>query len=516
MPNKTPKQAIETIGVIDIGTNSVRLQIAEVYDDGQTEVMEKAWLPVRLGQDTFVKRQLSRRSMNAAISVLRGYQEMLDTYQVDHIRAVATSAVREANNADAFLDRIFMSTGLDVEIIEPTEEIRLTVSAVRDSLGAKELGRGYAVVTDIGGGSALLALLQHGQIIASGSYALGSIRLQESLDTSGESPQRAADMLRQQIASVVRALSQTMKTAKARKFIAVGGDARFAAHQLGRPGSNEHTFHIDRQEFLDLVERLENHSPEELAREFKMPFSDAETLVPALLVYEAVLNATAAKELTVSDVSMRDGLMRDLALQAVGKRDTEEITGAVRSAMTVVEKYQCDEAHAKHVADLAVRLFDELQDEHHLQPRQRLLLQVAALLHEVGGFISGRAHHKHSHYIISNTELFGLRAGEKDLVANIARYHRRSIPKPSHMPYMTLPREQRVIVSKLAAILRIADALERGHTQQVKDFRVEHHEDEIVIFVKGVTDLALERRALETKADLFEDIFGLTVRLEEV
>jgi exopolyphosphatase/guanosine-5'-triphosphate,3'-diphosphate pyrophosphatase len=511
-----PKQPLETVGVIDIGTNSVRAVVAEVFPGEDINVLERASLPVRLGQDTFVKGQLSRRAMNEAIVVLRRYREMLDAYHVDHVRAVATSAVREASNADAFVDRVFVSAGLDVEIIEPGEEIRLTVSAVRESLGAKGLGKGHALVADVGGGSALLALLQGGETVSAGSYALGSIRLQESLDTAGETPKRAADMLRHQIGSVVATMGKLLPLKKVRTLIVLGGDARFAAQHVSYSDRQENAHEISAEDFEAFVADCVKFNPDELARKYKLDLSTAETVTPALLVYQSVLHATAAKKLIVSDVSMRDGLVLDLARGASGQGDAEEASSAVRSAIMTVEKFHGDLQHAKHVAQLSLRLFDELQNEHRLPPRCRLLLHIAALLHEVGGFVNGRAHHKHSYYLIAHSEIFGLRTDEREVVANVARYHRRSVPKSSHLPYMSLPRERRVLVSKLAALLRIADALERGHGQQVSDIKIERGEDEIVLHVAGVTDLALERHALENKADLFEDVFGLHVRAEEM
>jgi exopolyphosphatase/guanosine-5'-triphosphate,3'-diphosphate pyrophosphatase len=504
----------ETIGVIDMGANSVRLEIAEVYPDGHFEVLERARLPARLGQDTFVNRSLSRRTMNAAINILRGYSKMIDIYQVEELRAVATSAVREASNADAFIDRIFIALGLDVEVIEPAEESRLIVSAVRQDLGPEALSKGYSLVAEVGGGSAMVAVLEKGEIVTSASHALGAIRLQEALDTPGERPERAADMLRHQIGSIVAAMEKTLPLKDIKTFVAVGGDARFAASQIGRPVEGAGT-KIPRQAFDELVDECEHHAPDEIARRYKLPFAEAETLVPALLVYQAILHRTKAKALTVSDVSMRDGVLHDLALRATGRGQVEEATSAIRSARTIMEKYQCDQKHAEHVTKLCLRLFDEFRPEHALDNRYRLLLQVAAMLHEVGGFINGRAHHKHSYYIISNTPVFGLRTDEQEVVANVARYHRRSVPKPSHLPYMSLSRERRVAVNKLAAIIRVADALERGHSQQVNDFDVERVDDEVVLHVHGVSDLALERRALASKADLFDDTYGLRVRLEE-
>ena len=162
----------------------------------------------------------------------------------------------------------------------------------------------------------------------------------------------------------------------------------------------------------------------------------------------------------------------------------------------MAEKYHVDLAHAQTVADVALRLFDELRPDHGLGPRHRLLLHVAGLLHEVGGFVSNRSHHKHSYYLIANSEIFGLNRDEIVLAAHVARYHRRSGPKPSHPEYMALPREARVTVNKLAAMLRVADALARGHVRSAAELRFERQGDDLIVCVPGVADLLLEERAI--------------------
>jgi exopolyphosphatase/guanosine-5'-triphosphate,3'-diphosphate pyrophosphatase len=182
--------------------------------------------------------------------------------------------------------------------------------------------------------------------------------------------------------------------------------------------------------------------------------------------------------------------------------------------MAIAEKYHADLGHGQPVAELAVALFDELAVEHGLGPRQRLVLQVAGLLHEIGGFVSNRSHHKHSYYLIANSEIFGLNREEILLAAHVARYHRRSGPKPSHQEYMSLPREARVTVNKLAALLRVADALARGHIRHANQVHFEHRGDDLIVCISGVADLLLEERAMAAKADLFEDIYGMKVRLE--
>jgi exopolyphosphatase / guanosine-5'-triphosphate,3'-diphosphate pyrophosphatase len=182
----------------------------------------------------------------------------------------------------------------------------------------------------------------------------------------------------------------------------------------------------------------------------------------------------------------------------------------------VAQKYRTDLAHAQHTRMLAARLFDELAGEHRLRDRHRLLLEVAALLHEIGAFVSSRAHHKHSYYLIANSEVLGLTQDELVIVANVARYHRHSRPKPSHPEYMSMSREARLVVNKLAALLRVADALDVSRTQSIRDFRcrIDNHHG-FVISVSAGLDLILERRSLAEKADMFLDIYGLDVYLEE-
>jgi exopolyphosphatase/guanosine-5'-triphosphate,3'-diphosphate pyrophosphatase len=402
-----------------------------------------------------------------------------------------------------------------VEVIEPAEESRYTVTAVRRALGkAAFLRRRDALIVDVGGGSALLTLLQRGRLTHTGSYPLGSVRLQEVLGTSRERPKAAADLLRHQIAGVVSALRQSLKLKKIKSFIAVGGDARLAARQVKSTDQDDGIHRLDRQAFIDFADACAEHSVEDLARRYALPFADAQTLVPALLAYQHILEETSATEVIVSDVSMRDGLLLDVVRGEEGIDDSGLIEATLQSARSLAAKYGYDEPHGNHVSDLAVAIFDALQNDHGMTPRQRLLLQVAGIVHEVGSYVGSSAHHKHSYYLISNSGVFGLRRDELEIVAQVSRYHRRSAPRSRHVEYMALPKPSRMLVSRLAAILRVADALDHGHSQQIRDVRFQRSDDEFVIIVPHVADLSLERRNLAGKVDLFEDVYGMTVRLE--
>ena len=508
---------VKTVAAIDVGSNALRMEIGEVLPDGEVRVIDQLQRACRLGQCTFRRGRLDQRTLRAAVNIFRDFRQLLDFYNVQQVRAVATSAVREAGNSDAFIDRVFMTSGLDLQVIDTPEESRLTVSALWRAMGpALCRTRTSALIADVGGGSTLLTMVKGGQIVASQSLPLGSVRLRESLAVSSESPPRTREILNQQIANVVSAAQTSLPLKRITRFVAIGGDARFAARQVGKETASEELHVVSLERFDALVAKCEAHTAEELAKTHGLSMADAETINPALLVYSALLRKTRAKEMLVSQVSMRDGLLLDLGREVTGREDNVMTDGVIHSAQSLARKYHVDEGHGEMVAELACRLFDETQREHGLSGRKRLLLRIAALVHEVGGYVSSRAHHKHSYYLVRHAEVFGLTRDEMDLVAHVARYHRRSGPKPTHTEYAALPRETRMIITKLAAILRAADALDRAHAGHVEDFTVRRDSAELVISVPGVSDLTLERRAMETKGDLFEDIYGLRIRLEEL
>lgn len=515
-PPPDSTSATRTVAAIDIGSNSIRLSVAQLLPEGRIEIIERLQRAVRLGQDTFRRGRLGGQSMRAAVDVLRDFKQMLELYKVERVRAVTTSAVREAANSDNFLDRVFMATGLTVEVIATSEESRLTVSAVRQAVGhALGVDEGQSLIADVGGGSTLLTLLENGEIDNWMSLRLGSIRLQEMLFTSQEPPDRSAELLRHHIAGVVSSAERSLNLAQVKSFIAAGGDVRFAAREAGKPTTSADLYTVARADLDRLVRRCARKTAEELAKLHGLPFAEAETLTPALLVYQALLHRTAVDQMIISRVSMRDGLVLELARHATGEEDAALVEGIIHSAIALGEKYRADLGHAQQVAEIALLLFDELQADHGLRPRHRLLLQVAALLHELGGYISPQAHHKHSFYLIRNSEIFGLTRQEVEIVAHIARYHRRSGPKLSHVEFMSLARESRVVISKLAAILRVADALSRSQIKPIKAIRLERQDDDLTIYLPSQRPLILEERALDIKRDMFEDIYGLRIRLEE-
>lgn len=510
-------EAQRLAAVIDIGATAIRMEIAEIGGDGTIRTLDALRRGVHLGADTFTRGHIQQTTIRECADVLTGFRRVLDEYGIrspEQIRAVATSSVREADNRDTFLDRIYIATGINVRAIDEAEENRLTYLAAQTVIeNQPELRDGDVLVADVGGGSTEILLVQKGYVSFSNSYRLGSVRMRETLETHRTPTERVRTILRQHIQRTVDQISQGVPVSTLAGLVAMSGDSRFAAAQICEDWASAPQARIDAKTFAAFTEKILPLTVEKVVSRYHISHQEAETVGPALLVYQVLARAFKAEQIIVPKASLRDGLLREMAFRTSWTRSFA--AQVVHSALTLGDKYKTDRQHARQVADLAVRLFAELQPEHQMDQRFGLLLEVAALLHEVGGFISSRSHHKHSMYLILNSDIFGLTRDDMTLIALVARYHRRALPAPAHLEYQRLDRDNRIAVSKMAAILRVADALDRNHMQQVKDLGIERKKGELVITVPGVEDLTVERLALREKANLFNEVYGLSVVLKE-
>ncbi|NQU10834.1 HD domain-containing protein [bacterium] len=499
------------VAVIDIGASGIRLRIAELQPDGTSRTLESLQRAVQLGKDVFTTGRIQRGTVDECVRILQDLRAVMTEYGItrdSQVRAVATSAFREADNRYAALDRLYMATGLDVEVIEGAEENRLMYLAVRDALErARRRPPANAIVVDVGGGSTELLLIQQGLATFAGSYRLGSLRMRETLVTQQTPSDRVRTVLVQHIRRTIDQVYRSTPIDRVPSLIAVSGDAQFAASLLADDWADTPLSRLAVPALSALANRLAPVPVDQLVKKYRLPYQEAETIGPALLAYALLAEVFRVREVLVPKCSLRDGLLKEMA--AGGTWTAEFASQAVESALSLGRKCRVDEAHARHVAHLAGQLFAALRPEHRLDARFELLLQVAALLHEVGNFISDRSHHKHSLYIILNSDLFGLTRRDITLIALVARYHRRATPRPYHDQFQSLDRDSRIAVAKMAALLRVADALERNHHQRIQTISFSREKGQFVITVHDAADLTLERLALQEKGNMFEEIYGL-------
>ncbi len=513
MPDKHQSAKIKRdrlIAVIDIGSSAIRLVVAEVSRRGM-RILDSAERPVPLGRDVFTEGVIRRETLLQAVKVLTGFKEMIAAYPVTNTIAIGTSALREAENRDTFVDRILLRTGITVNVIAGIEANRLTYLAVREALADAKpsLTRSNAIIMEIGGGSTELMLLHRGNMVAAHTLPIGTTRIGQQFEPAPGAPLGA--LLRQNVRSTLDLLATELELGRVNQFIALGGDARLAAERVGEATAPQY-WTIEKEPFCEFVRNLERLTVDQTVDELGITYAGAEPLLPALLVYQQFFEATAARTLVVPTVSIREGVLLDFAL-GTGSLRSEFKRQIIASAMSMVNKYMADEDHAVHVAQLALRFFDELRSEHGLGRHHRQLLEVAALLHDIGGYIRGSAHHKHGQYIVENSEIFGLSQDDIQIIGNVVRYHRKAKPSDRHLNYAALSRDRRMVVQKLAAILRVADALDRGHAGRIQEPETERTESQFIIQTNIPGDLSLERLSLQNKGDLFEDVFGLELVL---
>lgn len=506
------------LAVIELGTSAIRMAIGESDGSPDVRVLEQLVRGVSLGKDTFTTGEIQRKTLQECIRVLKSYRRKLREYQCTetrYIRVIATSAVREAINRLDVLDRIYIATGLAVELIDDAEISRVTYLGVRPLLRDEAIATGATtVVVEVGGGNTEVLVLKGKDIMHAQPYRLGSLRLQQLLLQSETSRWDAEHIMTGQIDRTLEPLLDLIPTGKSPEIVALGGDMRFAAKLLHLDPQQEKLTRLPVAQLRALAEKLLPMSVDGIMQKYHIELSQAETLVPALLANLRLAELLKADYLLVTRFNLRDALLQGMIRTNDWSSDFRE--QILNSALELARKYQVDLPHAKHVAELARKLFLSLQSEHRMDARCETLLYTSALLYETGLFVGLSGYHKHSFYLIMNSELFGLNSLDHQLVALIARYHRRAAPKPTHEFFARLDRDSRVIVSRLAAILRVAVALDHTGTQRIGEIECTIEKNRMVLTATKVAgDLSLERMELRQKTSLFEDTFGMGVLLRE-
>jgi len=479
-------------------------------------VLDRAVRPVSLGRDVFTSGVLSRESMMECLSVLHNYRELLSGWGIadNNIHVIATSALRVARNRDVFVDRVYQEMGFNLVIIEGIEENRLMYLAVRFALkqDLPLFWRANSMIIEIGGGSTEIMLLRRGQMVAAHSLKMGTIIIDQHSRHGLGAGIFYERFLNENIKNTLGMLNLEMDLAHVRTIVAAGTDARIAADKAGKE-VNENFRIIERDAFFKFTEKLRNYSIKDTINEFGVSYADAEGIVPGLLVLKLFLERAGSANLAVPLVTIRDGFLVDLTSGVDSSLQDEFFSQIIASAVNLGRKYHIDETHSRQVARHCMIIFDALVKEHGMKGRHRIMLEAAAILHDIGSYIRTSGHQKHGHYIVSNSEIFGLHNDELNIIANVINYHRGEPPTQSDIEYIQLQREERILVLKMASILRVADALDRGHSQQIKNIRVERRHEAIILHTDRSYDLSLEQMGIEDKGGMFQDVFGYKVIL---
>jgi exopolyphosphatase / guanosine-5'-triphosphate,3'-diphosphate pyrophosphatase len=499
------------LAAIDVGSNAIRMLISRVDTAGNLETLENLRLPVRLGEDAFTTGTFSERTMQMAVDAFLRFRQLAELFEVEQSRAVATSAMREASNSDLLVDRIARETGFLIEIISGEEEARLIHLAVIHTVDL--LGK-IALLIDIGGGSVEVTLSDGKNILSTESLGMGTVRLLSKLNTQDDQKLPLSSLMREYAASAHRYVEQEISGFRVQVCLGTGGNieemGKLRRHFLNKHRSDLITL-VDLEQ---LIEYLSGMSVEDRIEKLEMNPDRADVILPAMIVLQMIAREASLEEIMIPGVGLKDGLLLEMAPVAAGPSLPRRVQ-VLASVERMGRKYAYDAEHAAITARLATQLFDQSLSLHHLTENERLLLEAAAMLHDIGHYINTIDHDQHGYYLLKHHALIGLTANEQEIVANLIYYHRKRSPTATDDNLKTLSQKDRIKITKLCALLRLADALDTSHLGRIRDIVLEQRSPgQWQLYLQSNGEPMLEKWALPKRIALFQETFG--VKLEVI
>jgi exopolyphosphatase/guanosine-5'-triphosphate,3'-diphosphate pyrophosphatase len=506
------------IAAIDIGTNSIHMIVVRVRPDLSFEVVDREKEMVRLGAGGLDGRSLTPTAITSALQTLAKFRRLADSHKVDEIVAAATSAIREADNGGDFIAEVGRRTGIQIRVISGTEEARLIHMA---AVYGVHMGGSPAVVVDIGGGSIEVTLGTASHLTHARSFKLGVIRLTERFVRTDPLSKRDERRLVKHINKEIGAYLDTVADRRFDRVIGTSGTIlSLGALALSEDGVVRDDALRNRRVPAKAIRRLRKRlSGADLEARLNMAGLDprrADIAVAGSVLLDSVLRRLGAEDMTLCDLALREGLVLDYIHRNTATiRKIERYPDVRRrSVIELGERCNYSPAHARHVSQLALSIFDQTRAVHKLGDREREWLEYGALLHDAGVHISYERHHRHSYYLIKNGELRGFDPQEIEIIALLARYHRQATPKKSHEGYGPLKSGLRRTVRALAAMLRLAEGLDRSHAQVVTTLDVVPRGETYLIRLRAGGDAELELWAAHRHGAPLEQVLRRPLRFE--
>ncbi|MDD5155140.1 MAG: HD domain-containing protein [Candidatus Omnitrophica bacterium] len=501
--------------LIDIGSNSVKLFIAESQGENMT-ILESLKSIVPIANDTFLKDRISQETINQVITILEKYRRVINDYDVNDIKVVATTAVREARNKDIFVDMINLKTGFQIDVLS-VGDIIYYINAYL----SREMGQTYPIheknllIGELGSGSLDISVMQQGFITEQQGLPLGMLRLKQLMNKFDVSLRETFEAVTEHISNEFSYLERAIPSAAIDDVILI--DENFSAYILGilsRQKENLRFNAVTFEETQKILELFVDKTPAEISRAYKIPKEFSEVIVSYAIILNIFFSFTRNKQVYIVDITLGEALLAYRLLDLELSKKYNRTNQLISFAKSICSRYRADISHARYVADMSEIIFGALREKLGLKKDTLLYLLLASYLHDIGMFIHNRAHHKHSEYIISAMNFPRLREEDVKIIACISRYHRKASPNETHLIYSSLSLENQIVVQKLSSLLRIANALDRSHKQKIEKLEVKISQKgdvALIAYVKG--NFMLEQEDFMNKKTLFEEITGNKVSL---
>ena len=497
------------LAAIDVGSNSLHMVIAQIDADGGATNLWRMKEMVGLGRNSFPSHRLSQEAMDRALLALKRFGQIAQRRGCEKVVAVATSAVREAENGGDFIERARREAGVNVRVVSAREEARLIYIGVRHAM---DFAGGPHLIIDIGGGSVEMIVADAKTPILLESRKIGSARMTARFIRNDPPKKREIEQLAHHYGTELGPLLQQVRELKPVRVIGTSGTLENLAAMCGSR-QDALKAEIEREALDDLVDKLLKTKAAERVKIRGLDEKRQDQIIAGALLTLFFITELGIKRIVLCGSALREGILleyigRHLPDLAVRRKVPDP---RHRSVLDLARKCEWNETHSLQVEAIALKLFDQLEPLHGLNAKARELLEHAAVLHDIGWHIAPSRHHRHSMYLVQNGGLKGFSEREIEIIANMTRYHRASMPKSSHSAYMSLSSEDRHIVDVGAAILRIADGLDRSHSRVVTDLKCRIGKRRVKVLITGRGDIELELWAARRKTDLFLRVFDRVI-----
>ncbi|MDR1532812.1 MAG: HD domain-containing protein [Clostridiales bacterium] len=516
---KEKRASSECKAVIEIGSNALRLKVAQARKN-KMEYVESITYDLNLGRDTFGTvtsgaalsgdgGRIQFDNLEKICGIIKNFLAAASGYGCEEIKIVATTAIREATNKEYILDQIKIKTALNVEVIDDAQE-KLYIFKFMASLLNDALKKSTFLVY-IGSGSMGLSYMTEGRIPYAQNIRTGSLRISEMFNELQEYSSEFHLVVEEYLNGFTDGLAENIP-GPVKDFVASGQEISMIAELCGARDDGLFLY-IPRENFTQMYEEIKHKSVDNIALDYRLPTDKAEVLLPAMAIFNRLMEITGANQIISPAILLSDALMYEMLYpKAFAELNKDFSKSTVLYARRVASRYGTPEFHYAKVERYALKIFDKMKKIHGMGQHEKLLLSTAAILHDVGKFINFKHHYRHSYNIITGLDILGLSNLDREIVACICYYHSTCLPSIHDEHYKSLSAQDRVLVSKLTAILRAADALVRGSGEKFDSIDVTVS-DELVVTISTEQNIDLEQWAFNKKSDLFEEVFGLKARL---
>ncbi len=506
------KKNANTAAVIEIGTNNVRMRVSQL-SKGSVVTLDKLEYPIRLDHDVFENGSVSFESLRELSSVLDKFSSALQSYNVQKPKVISCTALREAKNRALATDQLRVRNGVDVTVLDDSQEKAYIYGEIISKLsGAEYLHGRNSMIAYVGSGSIGVAVFDGERIVYSQNISMGALKLHDILQRVRSASEDFHTVIEEYLDTILNRIS--ISEFPISNLILTGSQIDLISRLCGASSSGK-IFEIDMERIIDLYLSIRSLTPESIGLRCGIPENQAAVLYTALSIYRAMLRfCPEAEVIHAPSADISEAVVRCmLTPKADAERAAYSRESALACAETTARRFGCDLTHSQNIRSCSCRIFDKLKKIHGLDPNKRLILELASILHSCGSFVSVRQHNQCTFDLIRGMDLFGLSRAEVLEVAFVAGSISDDLSEETNLNFAMLSNKEKLSVSKMAAIFRMANALDKSHRGKLRDLKIAVEDDRVLFKAAAAGDTLLEQWAFEESAQFFKDVFGLSPEL---